>query len=202
MDMQSPNRSENLPEANSIFTAQGISKIVALAVIVLIVIFGVYIYKFGTLSFSNSHEAWGQFGDYIGGTANPIFGFLSFIALILTLGIQNRQLQVSAIELELSRKELEMTRIELARSATAQEASEKALREQAEVAYKTTKLNTISFLLNKYSAELAPYVRNHYPTDSVQNREKVRLTQRCNYLEEKLEEVFNELQLREEEFHG
>jgi hypothetical protein len=34
---------------------------------------------------SNSAEQWGQLGDYFGGTLNPAFAFLSFLAVLFTL---------------------------------------------------------------------------------------------------------------------
>lgn len=49
---------------------------------------------------------WGQLGDFFGGTLNPIFGFLSFVGLLLTLIIQIKSLEKSSEELELSREEL------------------------------------------------------------------------------------------------
>lgn len=187
--MKTPSTNSKIP--------QGINKILWLAMTVVVTLIGLYIYKFGSFSLSDDREVWGQFGDYIGGTANPLFGFLTFIALIITISIQNKQLQVSTKELELSRKELEMTRLELARSATAQESSEKALRAQAEISSRTTKLNTISFLLEKYTNELKKYKDQHYPIDTPQFKEKMKLMSRCRYLEDKLEEVFNELKLGE-----
>ncbi|MCH7333432.1 hypothetical protein [Acinetobacter modestus] len=41
---------------------------------------------------ANDTAAWGAFGDYIGGLLNPVFAFLSFSALIVTLLYQNKQL--------------------------------------------------------------------------------------------------------------
>lgn len=56
---------------------------------------------------SNKTENWGAFGDFVGGTLNPILSFMALIALLLTIILQSR--------------ELEATREELSRSATAQE---------------------------------------------------------------------------------
>jgi uncharacterized membrane protein len=68
---------------------------------------------------SNSHAEWGTFGDFFGGTLNPIFGFLGLIALLLTLWVQSR-------ELALSRKAMEQ-------SAASQAAAQAALERQAEL---------------------------------------------------------------------
>ena len=39
---------------------------------------------------------WGQFGDYVGGVLNPTFSFLALLALLATLGLQIRELRISA----------------------------------------------------------------------------------------------------------
>ena len=88
---------------------------------VVITIF-VYRYHFGG-PVSTEAAAWGQFGDFFGGTLNPNFAFLSFTALVVTLALQTRQLDISARQLELSRAELEATRRELERSANSQAAT-------------------------------------------------------------------------------
>ena len=54
------------------------------------------------------HDKWGQFGDYLGGVLNPIFGFLGFIALLLTLKLQRQELKISTEELAKSAKALEL----------------------------------------------------------------------------------------------
>ncbi|HAS6391853.1 TPA: putative phage abortive infection protein [Vibrio parahaemolyticus] len=68
---------------------------------------------------SNKQEDWGTFGDFLGGSLNPLLSFLGLIALLLTIVLQNR--------------ELEATREELARSAEAQVNSEVALSQQSEI---------------------------------------------------------------------
>lgn len=47
---------------------------------------------------STDAAVWGQFGDYIGGVLNPTFSFLAFIALIMTVVLQIRQIQNSSAE--------------------------------------------------------------------------------------------------------
>ncbi|MFW2095712.1 putative phage abortive infection protein [Acinetobacter sp. ULE_I057] len=51
-------------------------------------------------------ERLGQFGDYVGGLLNPILTFFSFLALLITIVIQNRQLDVSTRELHSTNKTL------------------------------------------------------------------------------------------------
>jgi len=45
-------------------------------------------------------DAWGQFGDYFGGTLNPFFSLLSLLALLATLFLQSRELASSTKALE------------------------------------------------------------------------------------------------------
>lgn len=86
-------------------------------IIALLVVFGVFIfyYKFH-YGISDNNADWGTFGDFVGGTLNPILSFLGLIALLFTIFLQS--------------KELESTRIELERAASAQENTEKVLAEQ------------------------------------------------------------------------
>ncbi|GJL56448.1 MAG: hypothetical protein NPIRA02_35800 [Nitrospirales bacterium] len=53
---------------------------------------------------SSEHERWGTFGDFIGGTLNPILSFLALIALLLTIVLQNRELEATRQELSESRQ--------------------------------------------------------------------------------------------------
>lgn len=57
------------------------------------------------LPLSASSTDWGTFGDYVGGTLNPFLAFLSFLALVFTLLLQARQLEMSREELHLARDE-------------------------------------------------------------------------------------------------
>lgn len=59
-------------------------------------------------------KGFGEFGDFVGGIANPLLALMGLLALLFTIRLQLR-------ELSLSRKELELTREELKRSATALE---------------------------------------------------------------------------------
>ncbi len=45
---------------------------------------------FNEYGLSASTESWGQFGDYVGGLLNPIFGFFSIILLCITLNTSFR----------------------------------------------------------------------------------------------------------------
>lgn len=98
---------------------------------------------------TTEHERWGTFGDFVGGKLNPLLSFLGLLALLLTVVLQNRQIEISSNELELSRKELEATRDELRRSATAQEKTEAAQVKQAKALEISAKISAITKLLEQ-----------------------------------------------------
>ena len=75
------------------------------------------------LLFKIQSNTLGTVGDYFGGMLNPIFAFLSLLAILKTISIQSE-------ELKLTRQELEMTREELAKSAEAQKQSSEIFRQQ------------------------------------------------------------------------
>ena len=142
---------------------------------------------------SRDHSIWAEFGDFFGGTVNPILGFLTVISLALTLILQSKQLSISSQELKLSRTELELTRKELRRSAEAQELAEKALRAQASAAERSAKLAATNFLLDHYKGEIKKMQSVAYPAndprlvmlDEIKRREAV--------LIEALDSLFTEI---------
>ncbi len=52
------------------------------------------------------HALWGAVGDFFGGVLNPIFSFLAFIALLITIILQNQELALSRDELTKSAEAL------------------------------------------------------------------------------------------------
>lgn len=64
-----------------------------------IALISVYWYYFNSFPVKADAAPWGQLGDFFGGTLNPIFGFLSVIALLAALVIQSRELKISSEEL-------------------------------------------------------------------------------------------------------
>lgn len=50
-------------------------------------------------SFSRDHAEWGQFGDFFGGTLNPVFGLLSLLAILIALLFQAKELSHSTVAL-------------------------------------------------------------------------------------------------------
>lgn len=65
----------------------------------------------------------GTWGDFVGGTLNPILTFATFIGLLYTIHLQQR-------ELRLTRKELSLTRLEFERSSNALEAQNLTTKQQ------------------------------------------------------------------------
>ncbi len=89
--------------------------ILALALVALTGVVVVYATYFGG-SIESNHSRWGEFGDFVGGTLNPLYSLLALLALLLTIGLQNRELKNSAKE--------------LARSVRAMEEQAKAIKRQ------------------------------------------------------------------------
>lgn len=57
--------------------------------------------------FSNKHNVWAEFGDFIGGVLNPVFGFLGLIAILITVSLQASELALTRDELRRSSEALE-----------------------------------------------------------------------------------------------
>lgn len=64
-------------------------KLYALACIGFVIVvaaIGFYVKTFGT-EILEDHEIWGQFGDFLGGTTNPLLAFLTFLGVLWTISI-------------------------------------------------------------------------------------------------------------------
>lgn len=101
-----------------------------IVLIFVVVVVGFYIFNFLGKPLSDKAEDWGVFGDFIGGTLNPLLAFFSFMLLLLNLKLQREQLDNTEEQLELTRNELELTRIELEKAADAQIDSSRVMNEQ------------------------------------------------------------------------
>jgi type II secretory pathway pseudopilin PulG len=65
--------------------------LVAIAAIVLLCApLAAYVTNFGT-KWSTDPGTWGQFGDFIGGSLNPLYALLAFLALLYNLRLQSEQ---------------------------------------------------------------------------------------------------------------
>lgn len=84
---------------------------------------GPYIYHFyGEVS--SEQADWAQFGDYIGGTLNPLLSFITVLILLFTL-------IMSYDNLALTQKELDLTQIELKESRKIAEAQVNHFKDEA-----------------------------------------------------------------------
>lgn len=79
--------------------------IVILAFACAVVALVLYLLAFGVHP-SLDMAVWGQTGDFFGGVLNPVFGFLSLIALLITLQQTEKSLKQSDEEVRLSREEM------------------------------------------------------------------------------------------------
>lgn len=84
------------------------------AVAAFLIILGLYIAYFKNLSVTNDSATWGTFGDYLGGTLNPIISFLALIGLLYTIHQQAQEMKATREELEQAaeqqRKQVEQQR--------------------------------------------------------------------------------------------
>ncbi len=77
------------------------------AIILLVVVISLYFWKFHG-RFSAKNGDWGTFGDFVGGTLNPIFSLLAFFALLYTIKLQSKELRNSTDQLRKSASALEI----------------------------------------------------------------------------------------------
>lgn len=74
------------------------------AIIMFVIVISTYTINFYENTISKLPGDWGTFGDFMGGTLNPILAFLSFLALLQTIKIQSKELKNSTKELKETRK--------------------------------------------------------------------------------------------------
>jgi uncharacterized membrane protein len=72
---------------------------IIIAVIMIITVLSFYFYNFRGGGLSTIHGDWGTFGDFMGGTLNPLLAFLSLIALLTTIKIQSKELRATTTEM-------------------------------------------------------------------------------------------------------
>lgn len=78
---------------------------------ILLLMLGFYVYRFGTTT-STSQGDWGTFGDFIGGTLNPIVSFLTLTVAVNVWRLQKRELEDTRLALEAQGKIAETQRKE------------------------------------------------------------------------------------------
>jgi len=148
------NLSTKLETFNSQRLAKWLAGIAAFCTACLVGVFVFYLLSFND-GLSNDHSKWGTFGDFFGGTLNPLFSFFALIALLLTIILQSRQV-------EISRKELELTRDELSKTA-------KAAQAQAQHFENETKRTDLYRIIEK----LATRINKNYNENRLENNRSI-----------------------------
>jgi hypothetical protein len=154
--------------------ARFLGHIIRYAAASILAVFSVYFYAFHS-PLSHEPSAWGDFGDFIGGTLSPILTFASIIALVHTIELQRQQLQIARKELKNSKIELRLTRQELEKSAKAQAVTARVLQKQAEYALITTRLSVLRTELDMYQA---------FPDEAKPSADREPTTKRQEVIEE------------------
>ncbi|TWA70703.1 hypothetical protein FBZ84_102253 [Azospirillum baldaniorum] len=90
-------------------TLQGVLIVLSvLALFFMLIVYAEYFNYFGSIGvigeFEKEKAAYGQFGDFFGGTLNPILAFMSFIAVLYTVSLQVTELNHNRKELRASRE--------------------------------------------------------------------------------------------------
>ncbi|MBA6291060.1 putative phage abortive infection protein [Colwellia sp. MB3u-70] len=83
----------------------GLKGIFIFSVIIGIIAITMYLNNFGGV-LSQDHSRWAEFGDFLGGVLNPVFGFLGLLALLLTISLQAKELKLTRDELRNSSEAL------------------------------------------------------------------------------------------------
>lgn len=103
---------QKLLELNAVDTPLEFGKFVFVTFCgILIVMLGLYVYRFG-ITTSTSLGTWGAFGDFLGGTLNPLVSFLTLIVAVNVWRLQKRELEDTRIALEIQGKSVETQRKE------------------------------------------------------------------------------------------
>lgn len=125
-----------------------------------------YVANFYAHNFSNSSGDWGTFGDFVGGTLNPLLSFLALIILLRTFAMQRE-------ELIIQREELKDTK-ELLRLQT-----QTQIKQQFESTFFAL-LNVHNQVLESLSREPPPSIRNGNTYANYSNLQKILQAIRCN----------------------
>ena len=103
-DQNRPQTSTSVARSDDDAALQNVLRFLVHAIIgfagaALLIAGGLYLWRFrGGLT--SDHSRWGEFGDFLGGTLNPILAVLGLVALLATIIIQSRELRNSTRELK------------------------------------------------------------------------------------------------------
>lgn len=65
------------------------------ALLAIMIIFGIYFFKFASSEWSNNINDWSGFGNFVGGALSPILSFFALIALLFSIHHQTKELKKS-----------------------------------------------------------------------------------------------------------
>lgn len=133
------------------------------AIFLMVAALAFYFSKFN-VSLSSENGDWGTFGDFLGGTLNPIFSLMSFVALLYTIALQT--------------DEMAQTREELKRAADAQKKAEEALNGQLNAQRKQLFESTFFSLLDQHNKALEKLIS--------QNPNRTQGTSDLNYIRQEM----------------
>ena len=114
-----------------------ISVLLAMAMLAIAIVIWAYISRFG-MTLSLSHQEWSEFGDFFGGTIGTVLAFVSLLALLVTIYLQNLELRA--------------TRDELAETRLIHEQQADSLNEQVEIAKNEAKANLTFSMLERWAS--------------------------------------------------
>ncbi|NWD78863.1 hypothetical protein HX891_00620 [Pseudomonas reactans] len=90
--------------------------LISILIIIFAIVYGLYFYNFPS-GFAEKQDVWGQFGDFVGGTLNPILSFITIYILYRTIILQQESLEKTSAALTLSQNTYELSRTELSKSS-------------------------------------------------------------------------------------
>ena len=158
-------------------------------------VFFAYFNKFalngGVYRLSDDHEEWARFGEYVGGTAGPILGFLTMLGLVLTLVLQVRQL-------EDSREQLKASQAELERSREIQLTMANAMNEQARyatISARVAALHAALSVVTKIMRDLDDIVKSGEPSDVSHHAQYLAASRREAELSEEILKLTDQLRI-------
>lgn len=95
-ELNNDEKKDSFSQKPFIFTAIGL----------FLIVLGIYTWYFRDFVISKDTGNWGAFGDFVGGTLNPMLAFLSLIAILTTIKYQTKELKASTRELSISSQAL------------------------------------------------------------------------------------------------
>lgn len=160
--------------------------ILGTAIILFIGLLLIYYFNIFPLDETKKGE-WGTFGDFIGGTLNPLFALFSLFAIIYTIKIQTKELQLSREELEATRKELEGSRIAQQEQSESLKLQNQATKLQM---FENTFFKLIDLFINIGENLILEVTKNEY-------YEKIGLGSSIHYICNDIEEtIFSEIKYK------